>query len=131
MQIDGEDRTVWFPDDIGDMPSSEDGEKATDNSSHLGTSIHHIRHLTDHPYIIDELPLDYSILDEIGVNIPIVGWRILQLSARSVYEKSSFCAVARSSGMSRIFTNYCLYGNVSTEHEEILSEQHRMGLCCG
>ena len=70
-------------------------EKATGIRPHIGTL--HTPHKDidkDNPYIIDELPLDYSILDEIDYVYPDSG-AYYSYSTRGCIRKCPFCAVWR------------------------------------
>lgn len=88
-------------------------EKTTGIRPHIGTLHTPYKDIDkDNPYIIDELPLDYSILDEIDYAYPDSG-AYYSYSTRGCIRKCSFCAVGESS---RNIKNIYLYGNVSTEH---------------
>ena len=70
-------------------------EKATGIRPHIGTLHTPYKDIDkDNPYIIDELPLDYSILDEIDYVYPDSGV-FFSYSTRVCIRKCSFCAVWR------------------------------------
>ena len=70
-------------------------EKATGIRPHIGTLHTPYKDIDkDNPYIIDELPLDYSILDEIDYVYPDSG-AYYSYSTRGCIRKCSFCAVWR------------------------------------
>lgn len=69
--------------------------KATGIRPHIGTLHTPYKDIDkDNPYIIDELPLDYSILDEIDYVYPDSG-AYYSYSTRGCIRKCSFCAVWR------------------------------------
>lgn len=68
-------------------------EKATGIRPHIGTLHTPGKDIDkDNPYIIDELPLDYSILDEIDYVYPDSG-AYYSYSTRGCIRKCAFCAV--------------------------------------
>ena len=70
-------------------------EKTTGIRPHIGTLHTPYKDIDkDNPYIIDELPLDYSILDEIDYAYPDSG-AYYSYSTRGCIRKCSFCAVWR------------------------------------
>ena len=70
-------------------------EKATGILPHVGTLHTPGKDIDeDNPYIIDELPLDYSILDEIDYVYPDSG-AYYSYSTRGCIRKCAFCAVWR------------------------------------
>lgn len=73
----------------------EEIEKATGIRPHVGTLHTPGKDIDeDNPYIIDELPLDYSILDEIDYVYPDSG-AYYSYSTRGCIRKCAFCAVWR------------------------------------
>ena len=73
----------------------EEIEKATGIRPHVGTLHSPGKDIDkDNPYIIDELPLDYSILDEIDYVYPDSG-AYYSYSTRGCIRKCAFCAVWR------------------------------------
>ena len=68
-------------------------EQATGIKPHCGTLHTPYKDIDeDNPYIIDELPLDYSILDEIGYEYPD-GGSYYSYTTRGCIRKCAFCAV--------------------------------------
>lgn len=68
-------------------------EKATGIKPHCGTLHTPYKDIDeDNPYIIDELPLDYSILDEIDYEYPDSG-AFYSYSTRGCIRRCAFCAV--------------------------------------
>lgn len=68
-------------------------EEATGIKPHIGTLHTPYKDIDkDNPYIIDELPLDYSILDEIDYQYPDSG-AYYSYSTRGCIRKCPFCAV--------------------------------------
>ncbi len=70
----------------------EEIEKATGIKPHCGTLHSHGDIDEDNKYIIDELPLDYSILDEIDYEYPD-GGSFYSYATRGCIRKCPFCAV--------------------------------------